>query len=179
MASPSSTTKSHYSLASFAITSPRLQCRRRPLTFRAHGKFPDEGSSGWPSDDGVDANLGVLRDRIEAVQIKERLQLTCSAVLRSASLRMMTRPPPQQSTSSTCSRVDHGRNINYGWNYGGDHEQLVNRSRRRRRQQRSTQELAYQFCRLVALVSSTIGVTCLSGTCLLYLVSILAHHFSH
>ncbi|CAL1390657.1 unnamed protein product [Linum trigynum] len=184
MASTSSATNSP--LASFTVDSPSFRQlrrdaaapRRRSLTVRAHSRFPDQGSS-----DAVDANLGVLRDRIEAVQIKERLELTCSAVLRSTSLRMMTRspPPPPQSTSATCSRVEQGRNDNdnknYGWNYGGD-EQLVMKSRRRS-EKAGTFELVYQVFRLAALVSSTVGVTCLSGTCLLYLVSIFTHHFGH
>ncbi|KAK9271750.1 hypothetical protein L1049_002113 [Liquidambar formosana] len=64
------------SLPSFsALVKPPLKCNtRRSLQVRAQG-FRDEGRSS----NIVDANLCVLRERIDVMRIKERLERCCSA----------------------------------------------------------------------------------------------------
>ena len=80
----------------------------------------------------VDASLSVLRERIEQVQIKERLE--------------------------RCCRLEHGWNYAPGYNY---------------KLKRDTQ-LSDLFG-LVGLAAGTVGITLLSGTLGLCLVSLVFH----
>ena len=80
----------------------------------------------------VDSNLRVLRERIEQVQMKERLE--------------------------RCCRKEHGWNYAPGYNY---------------KLKRDTQ--ISDFFGLVSLATGTVGLTLLSGTLGLYLVSLVVH----
>lgn len=84
------------------------------------------------SNNIVDANLGVLRGRIEEVRIKERLE--------------------------RCYRCKYGWNYAPGYNYKLKKD--INLS---------------EFFELVGFIGVTFGVTCLSGTVILSLISIVVH----
>ncbi|CBI33584.3 uncharacterized protein LOC132255017 [Vitis vinifera] len=99
----------------------------RRLRVRAQS-FRDEGRQS----NMVDASLSVLRERIEQVQIKERLE--------------------------RCCRREHGWNYAPGYNY---------------KLKRDTQ-LSDLFG-LVGLAAGTVGITLLSGTLGLCLVSLVFH----
>ncbi|XP_048230561.1 uncharacterized protein LOC125370130 [Ricinus communis] len=107
----------------------KLSVTRRPaLQVRAQ-RFRDEGRS--PSDI-VEANLSVLKERIQEVKMKERLE--------------------------RCCRCEHGWNYASGYNY----------------KLKKQAELS-QFFDLLTLVFGTFGFTCLSGTFVLCMFSLLAH----
>ncbi|KAI4375467.1 hypothetical protein MLD38_013333 [Melastoma candidum] len=60
----------------FLSTSPSPRKGSRPrVSIRAHGFHDDEGRS--PSTNVVDANLGILRTRIEEAKAKERMERCC------------------------------------------------------------------------------------------------------
>ena len=80
----------------------------------------------------VDSNLRVLRERIEQVQMKERLE--------------------------RCFRKEHG------WNYAPGYNNKL---------KRDTQ--LSDFFGLMGLATGTVGLTLLSGTLGLYLVSLVVH----
>ncbi|CAN0896632.1 hypothetical protein LINGRAHAP2_LOCUS18611 [Linum grandiflorum] len=129
------------------------------------------GNSGGSSD-VVEANMSVLKERIQQVQIKERMSLTYPAGHRPPFSRMTTDQPI--STASSSPRPINIRvSNNYGWNYG---EANMVKSRRRKN---DGGDVVLQMLKVIGLVSSTVGITCLSGTGLLCLVSLLTHDFSH
>ncbi|PSR87845.1 TGF-beta-activated kinase 1 and MAP3K7-binding protein like [Actinidia chinensis var. chinensis] len=117
------------SLLSFrSLMKPILEKRhgRPSLQIRSQG-FRDEGRSG------IDANLRVLRERIEEVRMRERLE--------------------------RCWRND-----NIGWNYAPAYDYKHKRSM-----------VSSQFYEIFGLVFGTFGLTIVSGTFFLCLVSLLVH----
>ncbi|KAM7516346.1 hypothetical protein LguiA_005929 [Lonicera macranthoides] len=91
--------------------------------------FRDEGKSS----NIVDANLRVLRERMEEIKMKERLERCCSRE-------------------------------QYGWNYSSSYDYKHKR------------EANLSECfELISLVGGTIGLTILSGTFLLCLISLIVH----
>ncbi|KAA8530622.1 hypothetical protein F0562_005444 [Nyssa sinensis] len=111
-----------------SVMAPSLK-RNSPQSLQVRAQsFRDEGRSR----NNVDANLSVLRERIEEVRMKERLERCC-------------------------------RSVN-GWNNPAGYNYKCKRG----------MELS-QFSELLGLVGGTIGLTILSGTFSLCLISLLVH----
>ncbi|KAI4346947.1 hypothetical protein L6164_007809 [Bauhinia variegata] len=108
---------------------PKWSNRRQVLKVIKFQSFQEEGRS----TNIVDANLNALKERIEMVKVKERLE--------------------------RCCRCQHG------WNYAPVYNHKL---------KRSSKELS-KLVELSFLVCGTIGFTCVSGTFLLCLVSLLVH----
>ncbi|KAJ9147301.1 hypothetical protein P3X46_029478 [Hevea brasiliensis] len=111
----------------FKPASLNLISTRQALQVRARS-FRDEGISG----DMVEANLRVLRERIEEVKNKERLERCCRC--------------------------------EYGWNYPSGYNYKLKK-----------QVGLSQVFDLIGLVCRTIGFTCVSGSLILVLVSLIVH----
>ncbi|XP_071912759.1 uncharacterized protein [Coffea arabica] len=119
----------------------RRSTLHRCLQVRAQQGFGDEGRSKKHIDD---ANLRLLRDRMEVVRIKESLE--------------------------RC--FDVGDDTHYqhaGWN-GGYAPALADRYKHRNKMTQSDDVLE-----LLVIVCRTFGITVLSGTLCLCLVSVLVH----
>ncbi|CAN0896631.1 hypothetical protein LINGRAHAP2_LOCUS18611 [Linum grandiflorum] len=169
--SSSSSAAAKYPANLFTNTRPGSATTSRLLLTVVRAHLADEGNSGGSSD-VVEANMSVLKERIQQVQIKERMSLTYPAGHRPPFSRMTTDQPI--STASSSPRPINIRvSNNYGWNYG---EANMVKSRRRKN---DGGDVVLQMLKVIGLVSSTVGITCLSGTGLLCLVSLLTHDFSH
>ncbi|CAN1851199.1 hypothetical protein LINPERHAP1_LOCUS40130 [Linum perenne] len=154
---------------------------RLPLAaaVKAHRRFPaDEGSSSWSSD-VVEANMNILKNRIHELQIKERLSPPSpppeypTGHRRIPFSQLTTRPLPTTTSNSSPTNIKPRVQNNYGWNHADC--SMIKSRRQRRRHGGAGGELVLQLFRAL----TTVGITCLSGTCLLCLVSILTHDFSH
>ncbi|KAJ8761281.1 hypothetical protein K2173_001337 [Erythroxylum novogranatense] len=112
-----------------SLVNPSLKGRTRQTYLQVRARsLSDEGRS----NDMVDASLRVLRERIEEVKVKERLE--------------------------RCCRCEYGWNYAHGYDYKHNKESALS-----------------QVFDLVGLVFGVVGFTCLSGSFLLCLVSMLIH----
>ncbi|XP_028785497.1 uncharacterized protein LOC114741412 [Neltuma alba] len=127
--------------------SPLFLPNKSPKTLRlikVH-TFQDEGRSTRKDNNIVDKNLDVLKERMEMVKVKERLESCCRCEI--------------------------------GWNYyrhqnEEQHDDVIMNSHRRNK------TLISDLIQIMGLVCGTVGSTCLSGTLLLCLLSLVVHFHS-
>ncbi|KAM5558032.1 hypothetical protein ABKV19_019996 [Rosa sericea] len=122
--------------------------RRMNMIMQVKAHSFDEGRSSSSSRNMVDSNMSVLREKMELVKMRERLEKLCHK---------------------------HHRQDQYGWNYATGYK--YNDQLRSARARARAREVS-SFFRLIRLASLTFGFTCFSATFGLFLVSLVINYLN-